>query len=258
MVIHFNTFYSYISESTVYFTKKYIHLLRVNIYILESLLPRFGSLLFLPILLNFINSTIWSEIVLMIAVSEILSKLYLFGFQKFNFSICTKNLNIDDLSSIFFRLLKRLFVMSVLLFIFLESFNKLFWNNLFEFNYGLPMRSTLVLGAFFTLNIFFTEYVKAIQLSRKLITGGIVYTILNFFLQFSSIYYISFYYGRSDRMIVTAYLFSTALASIIKSLYFYRSLNLKLISKKTKKTKVIKLFDRLCKANCIFIAYCNF
>lgn len=226
----------------MYNTKKYIHLIRVNLYILESLLPRFGSLLFLPILLNFISSTIWSEIVLMIAVSEILSKLYLFGFQNSIFRFA-KNLNIDDFSSIFTKLLKRLFFISIVLFIFLESFHELFWNNLFEFKYGLPMRSTLVLGVFFTLNIFFTEYVKAIQLSRKLVTGGILYTILNFSLQFSSIYFISIFYGRTDRMIVTAYLFSTALASIIKSIYFYRSLNLNFIFKKTNKTKVIKLFD---------------
>jgi len=179
----------------VYNTKKYIHLIRINLYILESLLPRFGSLLFLPILLSFINSAIWSEIVLMIAVSEILSKLYLFGFQNSIFRFA-KNLNTADFSSIFFRLLKRLFFISTVIFIFLESFHKFFWSNLFEFEYGLPMRSTLVLGIFFTLNIFFTEYVKAIQLSRKLVTGGIFYTILNFSLQFSSIYYISFFYGR--------------------------------------------------------------
>lgn len=230
----------------MYIVKNYIHLIRVNLYIFESLLPRFGSLLFLPILLSYINSTIWSEIVLMIAVSEILSKFYLFGFQSSIFRFA-KNLNIEDFSSIFFRLLKRLSLASILLFIFLESFHEFFWEGLFEFNYGLPMRSTLVLSIFFSLNVFFTEYVKAIQLSRKLVLGGFVFTFLNIFLQFSSIYYISFNYGSSDRMIVTAYLFSTALASMIKSFYFYRALNLKFILKKTEKSKVIKLFDSYAK-----------
>ena len=63
------------------FIAKYRHFMRANLYVFESLLPRLGTFIFLPILIRFIESVIWTEIVLMIAVSEILSKIYLFGYQ---------------------------------------------------------------------------------------------------------------------------------------------------------------------------------
>ena len=57
------------------------HFQRLNIYVFDSLLPRFGAFIFLPFLFRYASTSVWAEIGLMIAISEILSKFYLFGFQ---------------------------------------------------------------------------------------------------------------------------------------------------------------------------------
>ena len=109
-----------------------IHFKRINIYIFESLLPRFGAFLFLPLLLRFVNPAIWAEIVLMISVSEILSKIYLFGFQSSIFRFA-KDLDDNQKNFIIFKLLVRVFISGTLFLVLFEIANPYFWNNVFEF-----------------------------------------------------------------------------------------------------------------------------
>lgn len=205
-----------------------IHFKRINIYIFESLLPRFGAFLFLPLLLRFVNPAIWAEIVLMISVSEILSKIYLFGFQSSIFRFA-KDLDDNQKNFIIFKLLVRVFISGTLFLVLFEIANPYFWNNVFEFEYGLPLRSAIFISCFSSVNLFFIQYIKSLQLSRKLFIGSLLYTLTNLFLQFSSIYYISTNFGKSDRMIVTAYLVSLGIACLIRTLYYLRILNVRLI-----------------------------
>ena len=101
------------------FIAKYRHFMRANLYVFESLLPRLGTFIFLPILIRFIESVIWTEIVLMIAVSEILSKIYLFGYQNAVFRF-GKNMDHQIFKLVSFKLLKRLTTLSILIFLFLN------------------------------------------------------------------------------------------------------------------------------------------
>jgi len=212
---------------------KNTHLKRVNIYIFESMLPRFGAFLFLPILLRFVNPEIWAEIVLMIAISEILSKIYLFGFQSSIFRFA-KELDDNQKNYIFFKLVKRVFTASILFLIIFELTNSYFWNIFFIFEYGLPLRSALLISCFSSINLFFIQYIKSLQLSRKLFIGSLFYTLSNLFLQFSSIFYIASNYGKSDRMIVTAYLASLGISSLIRTVYYLKILKISFFEQKAK------------------------
>ena len=205
-----------------------IHFKRINVYIFESLLPRFGAFLFLPLLLRFVNPAIWAEIVLMIAVSEILSKIYLFGFQSSIFRFA-KELDDNQKNFIIFKLLMRVLFSGILFLVLFEITNPYFWNNVFEFEFGLPLRSAIFISCFSSVNLFFIQYIKSLQLSRKLFTGSLLYTLTNLFLQFSSIFYISTNFGKSDRMIVTAYLASLGIACLVRTIYYLRILNVRLV-----------------------------
>ena len=124
-----------------------IHFKRINLFIFEALLPRFSTFLLLPILLRFIGTEIWAEIVLMIAVSEILNKIYLFGFQS---SIYRFGNEINDKEKLYItqKLLKRILILSGSFLLFFEFFNSFFWSNLFPFDYVLPMRSAIIISTF--------------------------------------------------------------------------------------------------------------
>lgn len=212
---------------------KITHFKRVNIYIFESMLPRFGAFLFLPILLRFVNPEIWAEIVLMIAISEILSKIYLFGFQSSIFRFA-KDLDDNQKNYIFFRLVKRVFTASILFLIIFELTNSYFWNLFFIFEYGLPLRSAVFISCFSSINLFFIQYIKSLQLSRKLFIGSLFYTLSNLFLQFSSIFFIASNYGKSDRMIVTAYLASLGISCLIRTVYYVKILNVSFFEQRAK------------------------
>ena len=133
-----------------------IHFKRINVYIFESLLPRFGAFLFLPLLLRFVNPAIWAEIVLMIAVSEILSKIYLFGFQSSIFRFA-KELDDNQKNFIIFKLLMRVLFSGILFLVLFEITNPYFWNNVFEFEFGLPLRSAIFISCFSSVNLFFIQ-----------------------------------------------------------------------------------------------------
>lgn len=207
-----------------------IHFKRINLFIFEAVLPRVSTFLLLPILLRFIGTQIWAEIVLMIAVSEILNKIYLFGFQS---SIYRFGNEINDKEKRYItqKLLKRILILSGCFLLFFEFFNSFFWNNLFPFDYGLPMRSAIIISTFSSINIFLIQYIKSLRFSRKLLYGSIIYSISNLLFQFSSIFYLYTNFGKNDRMIVTAYLFSIATASLLRSLYYFSFLNIKIFKK---------------------------
>ena len=207
-----------------------IHFKRINIFLFEALLPRVSTFLLLPILLRYIETMIWAEIVLMIAISEILSKIYLFGFQDSIYRFGNE-ITGEDKAVIFKLLTKRILFLSIMIGVFFEIFNPIFWSNIFSFEYGLPMRSVIIISAFSSINLFLTQYIKSLRLSRKLFYGSMIYSSSNLVFQFSSIFYIYSKFGRDDRMIVTAYLVSLAFAAILRSTYYLSFLELKIFSK---------------------------
>ena len=150
-----------------------------------------------------------------------LSKIYLFGFQSSIFRFA-KDLDDNQKNFIIFKLLMRVCMSGILFLVLFEITNPYFWNNVFEFEYGLPLRSAIFISCFSSVNLFFIQYIKSLQLSRKLFIGSLLYTLTNLFLQFSSIFYISTNFGKSDRMIVTAYLVSLGIACLIRTLYYLR------------------------------------
>lgn len=211
-----------------------IHIKRINIFVLEALLPRISTFLLLPVLLRFIDTEIWAEIVLMIAVSEILNKIYLLGFQNSIYRFGNEITNKEKLL-ILQKLLKRIVFLSITIGLFFEILNPIFWLNIFSFEYGLPMRSVIIISTFSSINLFLIQYIKSLRLSRKLFYGSIIYSSANLVFQFSSIFYIYSNFGRDDRMIVTAYLVSIALSSLLRSLYYLSFLELKIFSKYSEK-----------------------
>ena len=206
------------------------HFQRLNVYIFESLLPRLGAFIFLPLLFRYATTSVWAEIGLMIAVSEILSKVYLFGFQNSIFRFAN-DLSNQEKQYIFKKLIFKIFTFSISILAFLEITNNLWWPKLFEFEYGLPARAVVIISCFTSLNIYLIQYVKSLQLSRKLLFGSIIYTLFNFTFQFSTIFFISINYGKNNRMIVTAYLLSIAIASTLRVVYYKKITKLKLFSK---------------------------
>ena len=208
---------------------KNIHFKRSNVYVAESLLPRLGSFIFLPFLFRYVTTEIWAEIALMIAVSELLAKIYLFGFQSSIYRFANE-IDIDQKNAIFGQLVKRILLISSFVFLIFEIFNSFFWPSIFEFEFGLPMRTSIIISIFSALNIFLTQYIRSLRQSRKLFKGSIIYTLLIVLLQFSSISYISINFGKNDRMMVTAYLVSLALSALFKSFYYLNFLQIKKIS----------------------------
>ncbi len=217
------------------------HFQRLNIYVFESLLPRFGAFIFLPFLFRYASTSVWAEIGLMIAISEILSKFYLFGFQNSIFRFA-KDLSDKEKQYIFKKLIIKIFTLSLSILVLVEISNALWWPLLFNFEYGLPARTAVVISCFTSLNIYLIQYIKSLQLSRKLLFGSVIYTLSNFILQFSSIFFISINYGQSNRMIVTAYLLSIAIASTLRVGYYKKITNLKLFSSLEVKELDIKKF----------------
>ena len=208
---------------------KNVHFKRSNVYIAESLLPKLGSFIFLPFLFRYVTTAIWAEIALMIAVSELLAKIYLFGFQSSIYRFANE-IDSDQKNSIFGQLLKRILIISTFVFLIFEIFNSFFWSSIFQFEFGLPMRTAIIISIFSALNIFLTQYIKSLRQSRKLFKGSLIYTLLIVFLQFTTISYISINFGKEDRMMVTAYLVSLALSALLRSLYFLNFLQIKKIS----------------------------
>tara|TARA_B100001109_G_scaffold73401_1_gene60038 strand:+ start:6343 stop:7746 length:1404 start_codon:yes stop_codon:yes gene_type:complete len=217
------------------------HFQRLNVYVFESLLPRLGAFIFLPLLFRYASTSIWAEIGLMIAMSEILSKVYLFGFQNSIFRFAN-DLSEQEKQYIFKKLIFKIFTFSTFILLSLEITNSLWWPILFEFEYGLPARTVVIISCFTSLNIYLIQYVKSLQLSRKLLFGSVIYTLFNFAFQFSTIFFISINYGKSNRMIVTAYLFSIALASTLRVIYYKKITKLKVFSKINIKEIDIKKF----------------
>ena len=142
-----------------------------------------------------------------------------------------------------FKLLKTYNFKHIDIFIF-EFFNDIFWSSLFEFEYGLPMRSTFILSYLITLDIFFTQYIKSIQLSKKLLYGGALYSTLTVSIQFISIVYIANNYSKGDRMLVTAYLFSIAIGASVKLIYYIKIVDFKLFKLSKNKSSEFKLFEK--------------
>lgn len=217
------------------------HFQRLNIYVFESLLPRFGAFIFLPFLFRYASTSIWAEIGLMIAISEILSKFYLFGFQNSIFRFA-KDLTDQEKQYIFKKLILKILTLSTSVLIFVEITNNFWWPLLFEFEYGLPARTAVIISCFTSLNIYLIQYIKSLQLSRKLLFGSVIYTLFNFILQFSSIYFISINYGQNNRMIVTAYLLSISIASTLRVGYYKKITNLNLFYSPEIKVVDIKKF----------------
>ena len=208
---------------------KNVHFKRSNVYVAESLLPKLGSFIFLPFLFRYVTTEIWAEIALMIAVSELLAKIYLFGFQSSIYRFANE-IDSDQKNSIFGQLIKRILLISTSVFFIFEIFNSFFWSSVFQFEFGLPMRTSIIISIFSALNIFLTQYIKSLRQSRKLFKGSLIYTLLIVFLQFSSISYISTNFGKEDRMMVTAYLVSLALSALFRSFYYLNFLQIKKIS----------------------------
>lgn len=218
-----------------------IHVKRVSIYITESVMPRVGSLIFLPFLFRYVSTSIWAEIGLMIAVSEILNKLYLFGFQSSIYRFANE-LNETQKGYIISKLIKRILINSIFIILFFEVFNKFFWNAVFDFEYGLPMRTAILISTVSSINIFFIQFIKSVRQSRRLLSGSVIYTTICVLLQFLSISFLSNTYGKDDRMMVTAYLISIAIASIIRSLYYFFFLKIKISIKNKQEDTEIKAF----------------
>ena len=202
------------------------HLKRVNIFVLESMIPRLGSLAFLPFLFRYVSTPIWAEIGLMIAISEILIKLYLFGFQSSIYRFANE-LSESQKNLVLNKLIKRILLISFNVAIFFEVSQKFYWDFIFEFEFGLPMRTAILISTVSALNIFLIQYIKSLRQSRKLFIGSTMYTLICVFFQFSSISYLSNNYGMDDRMMVTAYLVSIAIASIVRSFYYINFLTIK-------------------------------
>ena len=129
------------------------HLKRVNIFVLESMIPRLGSLAFLPFLFRYVSTPIWAEIGLMIAISEILIKLYLFGFQSSIYRFANE-LSESQKNLVLNKLIKRILLISFNVAIFFEVSQKFYWDLIFEFEFGLPMRTAILISTVSALNIF--------------------------------------------------------------------------------------------------------
>ena len=218
-----------------------VHFKRSNVYIAESLLPKIGSFIFLPFLFRYVTTEIWAEIALMIAVSELLSKIYLFGFQSSIYRFAN-DINNDQKNTILSQLIIRILLISTSIFITFEIFNSFFWSSIFQFEYGLPMRTAIFISVFSAFNLFFIQFIKSLRQSRKLFTGSLIYTLLIISLQFSSISYISKNFGQNDRMMVTAYLLSIAFSSFIRSVYYLNFLKIRKITFKKSSSVNIKEF----------------
>jgi len=220
---------------------KNVHFKRTNVYIAESLLPKIGSFIFLPFLFRYVTTEIWAEITLMLAVSELLSKIYLFGFHSSIYRFAS-DINNDQKNAILSQLVIRILIISTLIFLIFEIFNTFFWSSIFQFEYGLPMRTSIFISIFSAINLFLIQFIKSLRQSRKLFTGSIVYTLLIIILQFSSISYISKNFGQDDRMMVTAYLVSIAFSSLIRSIYYLNFLKIRKLIFKKSNTVSIKEF----------------
>ena len=101
---------------------KNVHFKRSNVYVAESLLPKLGSFIFLPFLFRYVTTEIWAEIALMIAVSELLAKIYLFGFQSSIYRFANE-IDSDQKNAIFGQLIKRILLISTSVFFIFEIFN---------------------------------------------------------------------------------------------------------------------------------------
>ena len=155
---------------------KNVHFKRSNVYVAESLLPKLGSFIFLPFLFRYVTTEIWAEIALMIAVSELLAKIYLFGFQSSIYRFANE-IDSDQKNAIFGQLIKRILLISTSVFFIFEIFNSFFWSSVFQFEFGLPMRTSIIISIFSALNIFLTQYIKSLRQSRKLFKGSLIYTL---------------------------------------------------------------------------------
>ena len=81
----------------------------------------------------------------MIAISEILIKLYLFGFQSSIYRFANE-LSESQKNLVLNKLIKRILLISFNVAVFFEVSQKFYWDFIFEFEFGLPMRTAILIS----------------------------------------------------------------------------------------------------------------
>ena len=195
-------------------------------YVFESLLPRFGTFLILPFVFRLVEPFIWAEIAIMIALSEILAKIYLFGSQSsiYRFGSVFSN---EVRSHIFYFLIRRMFIVSMVTLALFEIFGFLYWGKVFDFEYGLPSRIAIAISSINALSTFITQQVKTLQEPIILSKSSVIQFLLTSTLQISLIAYISTQFNSADRMSVTAYLLGYSIGLLARTLYCVTKIKLK-------------------------------
>lgn len=186
------------------------------IYLINRILPKFISIISVPVLLRLVNPNLWGEIALLVGLQSLIVGVISQGKASSMERYFTK------MSRVFARkyALKYLNVSILILisiFIFIEIGFNLNYLKFFDLPYGLPLRFALIGSLLIAHNRFLTSILKSNLQSIKVLKYNQLLSISTPLTQILFVYFVISISDFQDRMIVSAYFFAQVLVLLVNN-----------------------------------------
>lgn len=185
-------------------------------YLINRILPKFISIISVPVLLRLINPALWGEVALLVGMQSLIVGVISQG------KASSMERYFSKMSRVFARKYSlRYLNISILIFlsvfVFIEIGFNLSYFSFFDIPYGLPLRFALIGSLLIAHNRFLTSILKSNLQSLKVLKYNQLLSISTPITQILSVYFVISISDFQDRMIVSAYFIAQVLVLLINN-----------------------------------------
>ena len=187
-------------------------------YLISNFFPRAASLVLLPVFLRLMEIEIWGEISLLLAFQIVFVNIFSWGLDSLSYRVFQDFEN-DKKNQFIKRITKKFFVYNLIFLIILEFALNTNLKNIFNIDYGLPFRLTVLIGILLSFTRLLTSLYKSINESVVIRNSVYLESILIPVIQLLLVSLVIYFYGFEDRMIVSSYFVGQFFGTLVKLVY---------------------------------------
>ncbi len=187
-------------------------------YLISNFFPRAASLVLLPVFLRLMEIEIWGEISLLLAFQIVFVNIFSWGLDSLSYRVFQDFEN-DKKNQFIKRITKKFFVYNLIFLIILEFALNTNLTNIFNIDYGLPFRLTVLIGILLSFTRLLTSLYKSINESVVIRNSVYLESILIPVIQLLLVSLVIYFYGFEDRMIVSSYFVGQFFGTLVKLVY---------------------------------------
>lgn len=187
-------------------------------YLISNFFPRAASLVLLPVFLRLMEIEIWGEISLLLAFQIVFVNIFSWGLDSLSYRVFQDFEN-DKKNQFIKRITKKFFVYNLIFLIILEFALNTNLTNIFNIDYGIPFRLTVLIGILLSFTRLLTSLYKSINESVVIRNSVYLESILIPVIQLLLVSLVIYFYGFEDRMIVSSYFVGQFFGTLVKVVY---------------------------------------